>query len=99
MEDIIVSIFFIIYGILGLFGIQVISQKYKNTKVEKEYKKNVGVHWIITGVLWLFINLIEPYMHFVESNRLNFIILAVLPGVIYLRMKEKKFKEDSLEEN
>lgn len=47
------SIFWIGYGILGLFGIQNIPAKFKGHTWTNAYKRTQGLNWLILGLPWL----------------------------------------------
>ena len=80
-----IGIFWCIYGILGLFGIQNIPEKYKRgTEFEKEYKRFRGINWLILGVSLLFLCLI---IHDRETQPICWyfleIAVAALPSIAF----------------
>lgn len=41
------SIFWIVNGVLGLFGVQFIPEEYRGTDFEREYKRYRGIGWLL----------------------------------------------------
>ena len=92
----VMSIFWIGYGILGLFGIQNIPAKYKGHTWTKEYIRKQGITWLLVGVPWLAFYLIRTFA--VLDADLNtgievLILIALsLPALITTIIWEKKYK-------
>lgn len=88
----IMSIFWLVYGILGLLGVQVILEEYKGRTWTKSYIRCRGASWVILGIPWLFFYLIVRDM---EMNKLIWLIILAaisLPSVIYSIFFERKYK-------
>ena len=92
----VMSIFWIGYGILGLFGIQNIPAKYKGHSWTKDYIRKQGVTWLIVGLPWLAFYLVRTLL--VPDADINagievLILIALsLPAVITTIIWEKKYK-------
>lgn len=92
----VMSIFWIGYGILGLFGIQNIPAKYKGHGWTKDYICKQGLTWLIVGVPWLAFYLVRTLL--VPDADLNtgievLILIALsLPAVMITIIWEKKYK-------
>jgi len=89
----ILSVFWIIYGTLGIFGIQNIPQRYKGSDFEKEYKKSRGIGWLLLGVPMFIFWLVVHNMDI--ANKVPFMIVMIviaLPAIIYDVVAERKFQ-------
>ena len=80
----ILSAFWCVYGILGLFGVQRIPNRYRGTELEAEYKRFQGIGWLLLGIPWLVLWL---FAHNVEIENLMLFMLMLaglaLPSLIY----------------
>lgn len=88
------SVFWIIYGILGICGIQNIPEKYKGSDFEKEYKRYRGIGWLLLGipmiVFWLVVHNVDI------SNKAPYVIVMIviaLPAVIFDFVVDRKYKK------
>ena len=88
------SVFWIIYGMLGILGIQNIPEKYKDSDFEKEYKQYKGIGWLLLGipmfVFWLVVHNMDI------SNKVPFVIVMIviaLPAVIYDFVGDRKYQK------
>ena len=92
----VMRIFWIGYGVLGLFGIQNIPAKYKGHSWTKHYIRKQGITWLIVGVPWLAFYLVRTFA--IPSADLNagmevLILIALsLPALIITIIWEKKYK-------
>ena len=55
----VISICYTLYGIAGLFGFQIIPEQYKGHPWTKEYKRSQGIAYLMLGVPWLLVCLLE----------------------------------------
>lgn len=91
------SMFWTLYGIAGLFGIQNIPKKFKGYSWTKEYIHRQGISWLMLGVPLLSLYLIVSY--FIPESDLNAELLVVVmlvlavPSVIYTFVWEKKYEK------
>lgn len=83
----IIGAFWIIYGILGLFGIQWVPQKHRGKDYEKDYVRTRSMTYLILGILFLVLGIAWKIMYpDVEAILvIGMIILAGVPGIIYDR--------------
>ena len=92
----VMSIFWIGYGVLGLFGIQNIPAKYKGHTWTKEYIRSQGVTWLIVGVPWLAFYLVCKFLIPEADIRFDVEILVLvalsLPAIIITFIWERKYK-------
>ena len=92
----VMSIFWIGYGILGIFGIQNIPAKYKGHGWTKDYIRKQGITWLIVGVPWLAFYLVRilliPDADLNTGIELLILIALSLPALITTIIWEKKYK-------
>lgn len=70
------SIFYIGYGILGLFGKMNIPEKFLNQEWTKDYSKEAGISYILIGVPWLI--LYFALKQYDPGLMMTFILIIVL---------------------
>ena len=85
------SLFYIGYGIMGLFGKMNIPEKFKGYEWTKNYMKELGCADILLGIPWLIL-----YFAFKQYDpgfglTLVLIILLALPSLINVICIEKKY--------
>lgn len=92
----IMSIFWIGYGILGLFGIQNIPSKYKGHSWTKEYIRKQGITWLLVGAPWLAFYLVckfvIPEVNISLGIELLVLVALSLPTIIFTFIWERKYK-------
>lgn len=89
----IMSVFWIGYGILGILGVQNIPKKYKLTKYAKEYKKFAGTGWLLLGIPWFIIWIVT---HNIDISPLIIVFILVacaIPSAVYTYIGDKKFRK------
>lgn len=86
------GIFYSIYGILGLFGVQVISSEYKGKKWTKGYICCRGVSWLLLGFPWLAFYLIVHSMNINTLIEALILIAISIPSVVFSFLSERKYK-------
>ena len=87
------SIFYIIYGIMGLFGKIKIAEKYKGHHWTKDYMKELGAADILFGIPWfiLYIAFRQYDPGFVMT--LLLIIILALPALFLNIHIERKYNK------
>ena len=86
------GIFYSVYGVLGLLGVQVIPSEYRCKPWTKSYIRCRGISWVIVGILWLVFYLIVRDM---EINKLIWVVILIaisLPSIVYSIVFERKYK-------
>ena len=86
------SIFYLIYGILGLFGIQIISEEYKGKKWTKSYIRCCGAMRLGLGVPWLAFYLIAHNMNLKTHIAVAILLAISLPSLIFSCFVDRKYK-------
>ena len=82
-------IFWIVYGIAGLCGFQIIDKKFKGKTWTKHYIRGLGVSWLMLGIPFLIVFLVTESMAL--DPTLAYILFAI-PAIIYTCIHEKKYK-------
>lgn len=92
----VMSVFWILYGIAGLLGVQNIPAKYKGHSWTKAYIRSQGLNWLILGLPWLGFYLVRTFLlaEIAITAGMSVIILLLLsiPTLIVSIGMEKKYK-------
>lgn len=92
-STLIVGLIWTLYGIAGIFGHQLkIPKKYKGKTWTKEYVRFQGLTWLILGVAFLVLYLLDKKFDFELTATISLILCASLPSWVYAFIGEKKFK-------
>lgn len=90
------SVFWILYGIAGLLGVQNIPAKYKGHSWTKDYIHSQGLNWLILGLPWFGFYLVRTFLlaEIDITIGISVIILLLLsiPALIVSIVLEKKYK-------
>jgi len=87
------SLFWIIYGILGLFGIQKIPRRYINTEYEKPYKRFQGFVFLLMGVPCFIIWLLAKNTIIAPEKLPVIIVVCVMPSILYAFIGDMRFRK------
>lgn len=95
MKDIIIIIggFYILYGILGLLGIQMIPTNFKGYSWTKMYKRKAGIGWLMFGIPLVIIG----YFNTVKEPLIIFLIS--IPSFIYGLWLDKYYNNKIKDKN
>ena len=90
----VMSIFYTVYGIAGLFGFQLIPEQYKGHSWTKEYKGSRGIAFLMVGVPWLLVCLLSEICLSNVSEWIMILIVGLLavPALIYAVALDRKYK-------
>ena len=92
----VMSAFWILYGIAGLLGFQNIPAKYKGHSWTKDYIHSQGLNWLILGLPWFGFYLVRTFLlaEIDITTGMSVIILLLLsiPALIVSIGMEKKYK-------
>lgn len=86
------GLFFTLYGIAGLFGMQRIHEKYKNHTWTPQYIRFQGGMYILLGAPWL---ILVACTWGKNISLLSFVLLALacgIPAFLYALAVDRKFK-------
>ena len=88
------STFWVIYGIAGILGFQVIRSEYKGHDWTKTYVRLLGVSWLMLGVPWLLFDRIAVDTAANIGTGLRCIILLALavPSIVFTYLIDKKYR-------
>ena len=88
----IISVFWMIYGLISFLGISTKGSKYHGRPFEKDYKKARGIAYLGVGICWLAVSFL--FSRFSMSNTVQLIVLiaASLPCMIYSTKQERKYR-------
>ena len=92
----VLSIFWIGYGIVGLIGFQNIPAKYKGHSWTKDYIRKQGVTWLVLGLPWLGFYLVRTFV-LAEANistgmAVVILLLLAVPALITTIILERQYK-------
>ncbi|MBQ2794385.1 MAG: hypothetical protein IJF04_00015 [Oscillospiraceae bacterium] len=87
------SIFYIGYGIMGLFGKMNIAEKYKGHEWTKSYMKELGIADILLGVPWLILYFACTQYDPGFVKTFLFIIILALPAFFLTVHTERKYSK------
>lgn len=87
----ILSIFFIFYGILGLFGIQNIPEVYLDTEFAKSYKRFSGIGWLLLGIPYLVVWIVTHNMGLPPLTIVLILLACGIPSLIFTCIGSIKF--------
>ena len=99
MSMLVLGIFWIGYGVLGLKGIQNTPRKYKDTFLENDYKKFSDKGYVLLGILCIVICLFSEIIDLPFWPAVIADIIIMLPVIIYTIIGDLKFKKIFKEEN
>ena len=92
LVPIVLGAFWVIYGILGFFGVQRVPERCKGKSWTESYMRSCGMAYILLGLPWLVFGLVTYNMKLhLLIGALTMAILAV-PAVIYGLVVDKKYK-------
>ena len=83
----------LIYGILGLFGIQSIPTWVQGKSFEKEYKTDSGINFIILGLAWILVFVLSNFVELSSFLMILLAVIAAIPGLLYAVKREKKYQD------
>ena len=85
------GVFYLIYGILGLFGVQIIPSEYKGKNWTKSYIRCRGVSWMLLGVPWLVFYLTAHDMN-IDIIMVIILVIISIPSIVFSFFYERKYK-------
>ena len=90
----IMSTFWVIYGIAGILGFQIIRSEYKGHRWTKTYVRLLGVSWLMLGAPWLLVDRIAvDTAANIGTGLLCIILLALaVPSIVFTCLIDKKYR-------
>ena len=89
----VLGVFWIGYGISGLIGIQNVARKYKDTFLEKDYKKFSDKGFIFLGAMCIVMFLVNEIIDLTFWYDVTIDVIILIPVIIYTIIGEKRFKK------
>ncbi len=88
-----VSIFWIAFGIAGLFGFQVVvPNKFKGKLWARDYIRDRGLSLLMLGIPWLLFYLLSRNSNIATLTEIQILLACALPSIIFDIIKHKKYK-------
>lgn len=91
----IMSAFWVIYGIAGILGFQIIRSEYRGHRWTKTYVRLLGASWLLLlGVPWLLFDRIAVHTAAnIRTGLLCIILLALaMPSIVFTLFIDKKYR-------
>ena len=90
----ILSTFWVICGIAGILGFQIIRSEYKGHRWTKTYVRLLGVSWLMLGAPWLLVDRIAvDTAANIGTGLLCIILLALaMPSIVFTCLIDKKYR-------
>lgn len=89
------GIFYVAYGVLGLFGVQVIPHKYQNKRWSRQYKRSRGIGWLLIGIPWCILYFVMTFAAKKANIKTGItcllLMICSLPGLIYDLINDRKY--------
>ena len=89
----IISIFYICYGIAGLLGFQLIPKKYRGHSWTKQYKHCCGLAYLLLGIPWLLLTLAQMAGRISANGTIAGILLSGAIAFCYCLWFDRKYKQ------
>ena len=86
------GIFWSIYGILGLFGIQYIPPTYRGKSWTPDYIRCRGVTWVLVGFPWLVFFLAAHSMNIERLIAVIILIAISTPSILYTVVYDRRYR-------
>jgi multisubunit Na+/H+ antiporter MnhG subunit len=94
MNDVILflGVIYILYGLLGLVGVQRIPQEFRHRSWTARYKRVRGVGWLILGVPWCVLYLLIRSAELPRFVVVLLLIACSLPGIVWSYRTERSYR-------
>ena len=94
MYPIVLGVFWVIYGILGFFVVQLVTKRCKGKSWTESYMRDCGVAYILLGLPWLVFGLVTVTYNmernfFIEALA---IVALAIPAFLYGLVIDRKYK-------
>lgn len=87
------SVFWICYGIFGIFGVQNIPKKFKDTEYAKSYKRFSGTGWLLLGLSYCIVWAVTHNKAISPHIVVYILAVCAVPSLVYTYIGEKKFRK------
>lgn len=84
------GIFWVFYGIVGLFGWQRINPKYKGHDWTKDYVRCMGISWLMIGIPAVIFDRVFA-AGYNSAPMFLLMLICMMPSIVYTIVIEKKY--------
>lgn len=88
----VLGVFWLVYGILGILGIQNIPEKYKYQSWTQDYIRMNGIGMAIFGASWFILGFVLKALSLSVLQELGLVLLFSLPALGYALYADHKSK-------
>ena len=89
-----IGIFWIVYGILGILGIQNIPERYKYRSWTPDYMRANGIGMVILGVSWVILGIVLKLRPMPVLPGFGLAVVFSLPALGYAFYADRKTREE-----
>ena len=89
-----ISTFWIVYGILGILGIQKIPEKYKYKSWTPDYTRMNGIGFVVFGISWFILGIVLKVHPLPLLPGFGLAVLFSLPAFVYALIADRKTREE-----
>ena len=87
------GVFYLGYGILGLFWKMNITEKFKCHEWTKNYSREIAISQFILAITWLVLSYVFGKIEIGYGMMFLVIVLSALPSLIYVIIIEHKYRK------
>ena len=89
-----IGIFWIVYGILGILGIQNIPERYRYKSWTPDYMRANGIGMVILGVSWVILGIVLKLRPLPLLPSLGLAVVFSLPALVYALYVDRNTREE-----
>ena len=89
-----IGIFWIVYGILGILGIQNIPERYRYKSWTPDYMRANGIGMVIFGVSWVILGIVLKLRPLPLLPSLGLAVVFSLPALVYALYADRNTREE-----
>ena len=89
-----IGIFWIVYGILGILGIQNIPERYRYKSWTPDYMRANGIGMVIFGVSWVILGIVLKLRPLPLLPGFSLAVVFALPALVYALYADRNTREE-----
>ena len=89
-----IGIFWIVYGILGILGIQNIPERYRYKSWTPDYMRANGIGMVIFGVSWVVLGIVLKLRPMPFLPGFGLAVVFSLPALVYALYADRNTREE-----
>lgn len=89
-----IGIFWIVYGILGILGIQNIPERYRYKSWTPDYMRANGIGMVILGVSWVILGIVLKLRPLPLLPGFGLAVVFALPALVYALYADRNTREE-----